>query len=218
VVATPHHANGKYDNKANSVMTAVDRLNRELQEHRIPLEVLYGQEIRVYSDLLGDLSDGGCITINQSKYILLEMPSHKIPSSMFELLHELNVMKLVPIIAHPERNKEIASDPDKLRGLVERGALSQITSHSVNGGFGRKIRELCLDLCRRHLVHFVATDAHDIAYRPCQLRNAYEYIREKLGDRYARYYQENAASVVNNGFIDVWEPQAGKRHWFPFWK
>ncbi|MCC2685950.1 MAG: hypothetical protein K0R75_2849 [Paenibacillaceae bacterium] len=218
LVATPHHANGRYDNKASSVIAAVDRLNGELQERRIPLEVLYGQEVRVYSDLLGDFADNRLLTINRSGYLLLELPSDRIPSSLNDLIHELKVMGIVPIIAHPERNREIASDPGKLQGLIERGALSQLTSHSVNGGFGRKIQELCLNMCRRNLVHFIASDAHNVDHRPFHLRSAYEYIGHKLGQRFIEYYLDNSERVTDNRPIDVWQPIAGKKHWFPLWK
>ena len=217
IFATPHHANGKYTNDASKVMSAVEQLNDILRERKLPLKVLHGQEIRVYPGLIDDWHNRELLTLNRSRYILLELPTGSIPSSFGELLHELSVLKLVPIIAHPERNAEIAGDPDLLTQFIERGALSQITSHSVIGAFGKKVQRLCLELCRRNLVHFVASDAHHAVLRPYRLRECYEYLRSEAGDRYVEYYHANAASLVADEPVEVWEPQR-KKKWFKLWK
>lgn len=218
IIATSHHANGNYDNEAKIIIAAVNELNQHLQTNQIPLTVRAGQEIRLYNNLIDDLHTDKLLTLNHSDYILIEFPSSRIPSTAKEIIHELTVMKRIPIIAHPERNQEIIKDPDKLTQLIEWGALSQITSSSINGLFGKKLQAFSLDLCRRDLVHFVASDAHNLTVRPFGLNTAYEHILHSLGEDYTHYYLSNARHIMDNTPIPVREPISRKKKWYKIWQ
>jgi protein-tyrosine phosphatase len=220
MIATPHHGNGRYDNPAQSVRAAVAALNHELEKQGIALTILPGQEIRFNGSLFDEWDRRIVMSLNDTRYLLLELPSHCIPDNFDEILHELTILGLVPIIAHPERNEEIVRQPDRLRSLVVQGALSQVTSHSVTGLFGRKIQKTALELCRMNLVHFIASDTHKSSVRPNQLQSAYSFISSRLGAPYTRYYQQNAVRLVNNEPIDTAERAAASRgrKWYAFWK
>src|SRR5690606_17255945 len=112
------------------------------------------------------------------------------------------------------RNLILANDPDILLDIIVAGALSQVTTHSLNGLFGRKIRKVALDMCRRNLVHIVASDAHNQDQRPFDMREAYSFLSNKLDSTYVQYYQENAEAVVNNGRIEKREPKQVSRRWW----
>ncbi|KWX75280.1 hypothetical protein AMQ84_18655 [Paenibacillus riograndensis] len=198
VVATPHHANGVYLNPAPNIGQAVEQLNQRLRQAGLPLQVLPGQEIRIYSDLLNDLEQGQLLTLAGSRYILLEMPSSRVPRSMEETCHELLIQGFVPVIAHPERNAEVAADPSKLTRLIELGALGQLTAQSLAGTFGSKLQKLSLDLCRRNAVHVIASDAHDNQHRPFGLSEAYGVLTKELGTTASDLFRQNALRIVND--------------------
>jgi protein-tyrosine phosphatase len=214
IIATPHHANGRYNNETGMVMQAVLQLNAELNARDIPLEVGCGQEIRLYPKLVDDLYEHRLLTLHESNYMLLELPADQIPQRTFELLHALQVLNIKAVIAHPERNREIMQNSDKLLSLIEAGALSQVTAHSINGLSGSKIQTVSLELCRLNLVHFVASDAHNLHLRPFGLRNAYDCIDNKLGSEYADYYRNNAQMILDHQIVTAWEPQRRKKKWF----
>lgn len=218
IIATPHHANGRYMSEASGVLQQVDAFNAILAESRIPLRVLPGQEIRVYGDLLDDFQQGKLLGLGNSSYILLEFPSSGVPEQIEELLHELRVLGLIPIIAHPERNAELARNPERLRSLIELGALSQVTSHSINGLFGKAVQQQALMMCRTNLAHFIASDAHNLSHRAFGLKQAYRRIEELLGAEYVSYFLANAEAVGNSNYIEIWQPRLEKKKWFQFWK
>lgn len=201
VIATPHHANGQYMNPAPSIRQAVELMNEKLRQHGNPLLVLPGQEIRVYGELLDDLERGQLLSLADSRYILLEMPSSRIPRNMEEICHELIIQGFVPVIAHPERNAEVAADPSKLERLIELGSLGQVTAQSLAGVFGNKLQKLSLELCRRNAVHVLASDAHDSVHRPFGLSAAYEVLKKELGPETHDYFRENAQQIVANGEV-----------------
>jgi protein-tyrosine phosphatase len=202
VIATPHHANGQYMNNSASIREAVDLMNEKLRQHGNPLLVLPGQEIRVYGDLLDDLERGQLLSLADSRYILLEMPSSRVPRNMEEICHELIIQGFVPVIAHPERNAEVAADPSKLERLIELGSLGQVTAQSLAGVFGNKLQKLSLELCRRNAVHVLASDAHDSVHRPFGLNAAYVVLEKELGPEMRDYMRGNAQQIVANGEVN----------------
>ncbi|WP_410514268.1 tyrosine protein phosphatase [Paenibacillus sp. BR2-3] len=219
IIATPHHANGQYMNPAPSIEQAVKVMNERLRQLGNPLLVLPGQEIRVYGDLLNDLEHGQLLSLAGSRYILLEMPSSRVPRNMEEVCHELTIQGYVPVIAHPERNAEVAADPARLERLIEQGALGQVTAQSVAGVFGSKLQKLSLELCRKKLVHVVASDAHDSGHRPFGLSEAYRVLEKQLGTEVSGFFRENAEKIVGNKEILVRnqdEPRKKSRKLFDF--
>jgi len=77
-----------------------------------------------------DYEAGKALTLAGSRYILLEFPSDRISPEIHDLLYELQLLHIVPIIAHPERNREMVEDLGKHLELIEAGALAQITAHA----------------------------------------------------------------------------------------
>lgn len=214
VVATPHHGNALYDNPADYVGQAVESLRLELKQRNIPLQVLPGQEVRVQERVLTDCLNGIVKGLNHSRYVLLELPYSKIPKHLPDLLHELSVLQLTAIIAHPERNHEIAADPNRLAALIELGALSQLTAHSILGGAGRRLQQLSFQLCRQQLVHFVASDAHHATRRPFLLPEAYRFMERKLGAGAVEELRGNARRLIELQPIEAKEPLKRKRLYF----
>lgn len=198
LIATPHHANGRYDNRAHDITEHVCRVNERLIAAGVPVSIRPGQEIRVHNDLLEAWYRGELLPLGDSKYVLIEMPSSRIPKEMDELIHEFHVMNLKPIIAHPERNAEIAKHPERLAELVEAGAFAQITSHSLLGGFGKQIQQFAWSLCRSGLIHVVSSDVHHIERRGFRLREAYDAIREHMGEQWESYLLRNAICVAED--------------------
>ncbi|MCH1640128.1 hypothetical protein MJ257_08420 [Paenibacillus timonensis] len=216
IIATPHHANEFYRNESDQVLRAIKRLNETLFQRNISLHILPGQEIRVYGEILNDYREGRLLTLAGSRYLLLELPTMQTPVQVLNLIDQLRKLGLVPIIAHPERNFAIFQNPKRLSELVERGALSQLTAHSIAGKRGKKLQEFCLDLCRQHLIHFIASDAHNVSNRGFTLSEAYEAVDRTLGKEYRNYYMENSEKLVEDLPIEKLMLEKPKKKFFFF--
>lgn len=211
IIATPHHANGTYMNLADKVLSQVELLSERLLAEGIPVEVLPGQEIRVHDDLLDAWSRRELLTLASTKYILLELPGHSIPKSTTSLIHELAVVGIHPIIAHPERNIEIINNPNLLAELIEAGAWTQVTTHSLLGGFGDRVQKTAWTLCKKGLIHLVSSDAHHVSRRGFRLKDAYQRIALELGEEWAAYYQYNAQQLLENGSFNIPAPNQSNK-------
>lgn len=198
IIATPHHANGTYTNTAQDVAEHTQTINEKLIAAGVPVTVRTGQEIRVHDDLLDAWNRNELLPLAGSSYVLIEMPSSRIPKAMIELIHELNILGLKAVIAHPERNAEIVQHPDRLAELIEAGAFAQVTTHSLLGGFGKRIEQSAWSLLKAGHIHIVSSDAHHIVRRGFRLREAYDAIERRMGEQWVNYLQLNAKSVLED--------------------
>jgi len=214
IIATPHHQNGAYDNPKPSVLSLTAALNDELKRRNIALTVLPGQEVRLHGGLLDGLARHEVTALADTPYILIEFPPDHVPKYTEQLLFDAQVKGWMPIIAHPERNAEIIENPERLYQLVKRGALAQLTASSVTGHFGKKIKTFSFQLIEANLVHFIASDAHNVKNRPFRLREAYDTIRKEYGINIVYYFQENAELLMRGQAAFRDEPQRVKKKKF----
>lgn len=120
--------------------------------------------------------------LNRTAYLLVEFPGSSVPRSAGDVIHELAVIGVTPVIAHPERNLQLVREPELLESLVRKGAITQITASSLLGEFGRAALAAAGDFFRRGLVHVVASDAHNLDRRPPRLAAARERVRRDWGE------------------------------------
>ena len=78
-----------------------------------------------------------------------------------DVLYDLQLQGLSPVLAHPERCPSFQRDVDLLRRLVQRGVLCSITAGSLTGVFGSTVRRFAIQLLRERMVHDISSDAHD---------------------------------------------------------
>ncbi|SEH44104.1 protein-tyrosine phosphatase [Halobacillus karajensis] len=141
IIATPHHKNGIYDNFKNNIKIQVAELNRTFQERGIELQVLPGQETRIYGEMVEGIHQDEILMLNeQTSYMFVEFPSGSVPRYASQLFFDLQVAGVQPIIVHPERNKQLIEHPDQLYSFVKQGAFCQLTAASITGHFGKKSR------------------------------------------------------------------------------
>ncbi|WP_232696490.1 tyrosine-protein phosphatase [Brevibacillus daliensis] len=198
VVATPHHRNGLYENPPETILQSLCETNTILQQQEIPLTILPGMEIRLYSDLINDLQKNQLIAFNQqNRHILVELPHDHVPIYMERFIFELRLVGYVPIIAHPERNIHIRTNPNLLYRFIEMGAMAQMTAASLTGDMGKNVQKSAWDMINHQLIQFIASDAHNVGKRGFILREAYEVIEHRLGREYVQHYKESTQNIID---------------------
>ncbi|MBP1969201.1 protein-tyrosine phosphatase [Virgibacillus natechei] len=207
IIATPHHKNGTYINKAEDIQGVVAFVNGKLRHEQIPLTILPGQETRIYGEMVQDLKSGELLPLNAtSNYIFIELPDDHVPQYITQLQFEVQIAGYQPIIVHPERNEMIRTNPDLLHQLVSNGALTQVTAASVAGKRGRKLQKFTHQLIGAQLTHFVASDAHDPKKRTYYLKDAYRVMEKQFGAGKVYQLQQNSKAIVDDLSITVDTP------------
>jgi protein-tyrosine phosphatase len=186
VVCTPHWVRGSYDNNRDSTLAIVAVFKEKLKEYEIPLKVYPGAEIRLEYDLLPEIESGRILTLNDTgRVVLIELPPEIVPRNLENMLWNLQVQNLTPIISHPERNPALQRDPMRLYRLTEMGILTQVTAASLLGSFGETVRKFTISLLEHRMAHIIATDAHGLGVRSPRLSAAYEKAAKIVGEETA---------------------------------
>ncbi|HWR97018.1 MAG TPA: CpsB/CapC family capsule biosynthesis tyrosine phosphatase [Candidatus Methanoperedens sp.] len=225
VVATPHMLTERYRVARADILRGVRNLREELAAWDIPLDVRPGADVMIASDLPALLRAGSLMTLGDAgSYVLLELPHDVIPSGLDDLLYEVQVLGITPIISHPERHFELQRRPDLLRPLIERGVLVQVTAASIEGAFGDSARRCGLLLLKTGMAHLCASDAHAPRGRKPGLSRARKIVEGLLSPAEARViFEVNPARVLAGDSLDTPEaadeaaasPKAGRRF---FWQ
>ena len=206
VITTPHHGDYSYENNRAHILDSLDQFQLALVENKIPLKVLPGAELHLVSKLLDELENGIAMTYaDQGKYTLLELPKAFIPVGAFEIVQKIAYMGIVPIIAHPERNRYFLQNPDTLLEWLSIGCKFQITAQSCTGQFGKSIKNVCKYWIRQGWIHLVASDAHRVERRSPDMRAGVDQIRLWSGNNAADILSfENPNRIIeSNELIDL---------------
>lgn len=184
-VCTPHILPTVYDNTGPAIRFAVERLQAAISAANIPLRLLAGADVHIAPDLIQGLRSGRVLSLNDTRYLLLEPPHHVMPPRLEDSVFSLMTAGYIPVLTHPERLGWISQQYSVIERLAHSGVLMQITGNSLLGRFGGAARHWALRMLDERLVHLVATDAHDTARRPPRLGEAREMVAARLGEQEA---------------------------------
>jgi protein-tyrosine phosphatase len=165
-IATTSHVEDMFNVDPDQIAGARDVLATRLADEGIELELLAGGEIGAFR--LPALADEQlrALALGGGPYVLLECPLEPTAPPMDVLVDDLHERGFEVLLAHPERSPSFQRDPELLAGLVEQGALAQVTAGALTGQFGGLPQRTAKAMIRDGLAHVLASDAHDAVLRP----------------------------------------------------
>ncbi|MBI5107797.1 MAG: capsular biosynthesis protein [Rhodocyclales bacterium] len=169
---TPHMHAGRYENRATSIRRAAAEFQAVLDREGIGLRIRVAAEVRLDHEVLSWIAEGQVPFLGRwhdENVMLLELPHSHVPVGADKLVEWLLRQGIRPMIAHPERNKDIMRSVEKLLPFVRLGCLLQVTAGAVAGSFGDGARIRAEDLLGKGWVTVLASDAHNMESRPPEL-------------------------------------------------
>jgi len=188
-VLTPHVFPGRWNNCASNLVEVFDRFRVAVADADIPIQLRLGAEVHLLPESLKSFEAGEVPTLgswNDRKVILLELPDGAIPVGALKAVDYLLKRGAVPMLAHPERNKDVMRSLARLRPFVDAGCLIQLTAASVCGWFGAAARRSAREILDAGWATAVATDAHNLRHRPPVLAEARQVLTADYGEDFAR--------------------------------
>lgn len=203
IVATPHIHPGRYLNTSSSIELAFrDFLSCLAAEEDLGVQLALAAEVRISDELLYMASQQQIPALGYWEgdlLVLLEMPHSHIPAGLTQLIGWLAQRHIRPMIAHPERNKDIMRDLDLIKPLAEAGCLFQLTAGALIGQFGEPSRYCAEKILKKGLATVLATDAHHIQRRPPNLAEGRRAAELLIGEKRAwALVQDNPAKIVGD--------------------
>jgi len=188
IMCTPHHLNGVFTNLRDDILTQIVYLQEQIIAAGLELSLHPGAELHLVPELPQQLLEGSALTYaDRGCAALVELPKSTVPQGTDLLLEQILYQGITPVIAHPERNRELLRQPERVGEWVQWGCALQLTAQSCSGAFGKPLQQVCRYWCQRGWVHLVASDAHRPQGRsPDTLAAAYPTLVYWLGADSAR--------------------------------
>ncbi|MFS0562949.1 CpsB/CapC family capsule biosynthesis tyrosine phosphatase [Terribacillus sp. 179-K 1B1 HS] len=207
IVASPHDQTRDSYNSRQKIYASIDAMNGVLREEGIPLQVLPGQETFVSNDLLEERDFMELMPVNvNTSYIYLQLPENPLPSYLKQLIREMQASGFHPVIANPEKNVYVQQQPDFLYELVKNGSFVQISSGSVNGELGGKVRKFTQQMIASNQVHFIGSNNHQSG-KGFGLLKAYQEVARQFGNHIAYMLMNNNWKMVEGAVVIREEPE-----------
>lgn len=201
LVATPHaNQKGRYENYFSEELEDLFRLlEQNIHDAGIPLSLYLGMEIFASPDMGTKIKNGRLISINRSRYYLVEVFFDEEPSNIKKYLDIILDSGGVPLIAHPERYFCVQDNPSLVYDWLKMGCFTQANKGSFFGRFGRDVKEAADILLYNGLISCIASDSHSHRQRTPFLAEAGDYLTENLnGDIAGLLLEENPQRILDD--------------------
>ena len=154
IISTSHYIEKYYEINEEQRLQLLKNINFQ------DIKLYLGSEIYVTNEIVQLLKDKKASTINNSRYVLYELPMHSKNMNDKEIIYRIVENGYVPIIAHPERYSYVQEAPEYVEELAEMGALFQSNYGSIIGMYGEKAKKTVKKLLKQNLIHFLGSDVH----------------------------------------------------------
>ena len=204
IVLTPHYINkSEYNCDNKKKKKILDELISELKKEKIDINLYLGNEVMIDPDVSKLIANNKISTINNTKYVLVELPMHYENPNSEKMMFEIIRHGYIPILAHPERYDYVKEDISKLEPYINMGCILQGNYLSLFGRYGDEAKKILKILLKQRKIKILASDIHrpSTDYRIKKLKKKLKwFLRDK------KYQEElletNFLKIINNEIID----------------
>ena len=198
LVLTPHYLQGYYEVQINEVKERANEVKELVKELGLDLEIYCGQEVYYSERILESYLNKKIGTINDSRYMLIEFNMRNFSiKEVVEVLYELQLRGIVPVIAHPERYYRFINKPSLINEFIKEGFLFQLNLGSITGDFGKDVRKTAEIFLKNKIYSFIGSDAHRDEKRNPDMSNGVEALKE-MDRNYFNYFKDSGERLLKN--------------------
>lgn len=207
IVLTPHYMEGYYETDVAEREVWLDAISKNLYVKNFKGKLYLGNEIYMSDNIIKLLENAKASTINNTSYVLFELPLNAEPLNLYNVIYEMLQYKLVPVLAHPERYSFVQAEPELLYDLVEKGVLLQSNYGSIIGQYGSKAQKLVKKMFQNNLVHFLGSDVHRQQTVYTRIQESLAEIRKIIGEeKLEEITTKNPELALANKRIEIRTP------------
>jgi len=196
IMFTPHYIeNSKYNCDNKKKKSLFNEIKKEIKKENININIYLGNEVMVNNNLV-KLLDKDIITLNNSRYLLIELPMTKEFPDLDLVINELKENGITPIIAHPERYRYVQKNYKWLSDYLEMGVLFQGNYESLFDKYGKDARKALKKLLKHKMIHFLGSDTHRSTSK-CNLKELKKKLKRIVSD------EKIINSLMNDNFNKV---------------
>lgn len=180
-----------------------DYVKQVVNDHHIPIQVYLGMEVLYTNKLKQDYKEGNLLTINHSKYMLIEYSFDVSKEYIMQGVEDVLSLGLIPVVAHPERYEALQEHRDYAYELLKKGAVLQMNTGSYLGTLGSKAKACANYFLEQDYYQVIASDAHRINIRTVRMDEVYDKLEAEYSKNYvSRLLHRNPLAIIENKDID----------------
>ena len=155
LVIAPVYYDEESKSSIDEVKLIVDDLNLYFTEKGVFLKLYPANIIRDNYDNIKEFINGKIGSINNSRYVLLNIEESNTIKELIEIIYEFNLRNYTPIIVGPEKIKEIVDVNKNIDKLLREDCLLQLDLASINGIYGNKVLKTANVLKKKGVYSFI---------------------------------------------------------------
>ncbi|MEO7311940.1 MAG: CpsB/CapC family capsule biosynthesis tyrosine phosphatase [Chitinophagaceae bacterium] len=158
-ICTPHIISDMYPNSSETIHPAYEMVQARLAAENIPVEIAYAAEFMVNADFENLIKEGKLLLFGKN-YVLIEMSYMAASPNIKDVIFELIMKGLQPVLAHPERYSYYHNKYNAIEDFVDAGCLLQVNILSLTGMYGKEVKRMAEALIEDKIISFAGTDLH----------------------------------------------------------
>ncbi len=194
MVATPHYyTETSIDDFIAQRENSYNTLKEECKKRNIDIpNIILGAEVYLTNDLF-EAGDINKLSIDGTKTILIEMPYSYWHDIYYDkIFHLTSKYHLKPVIAHLDRYIMADKKSVNISKLLSMEVRVQINSDTLVYD-----KKLAKKIFRKDLIDVLGSDTHNNDYRKSSLREAYDLLKNKLGEDAVESINDKARYLLN---------------------
>ena len=208
IISTSHYLKGKYEMQEKDRRILLNAIRQKVKSETPEMEFYLGSEIFISHNMVDFLIEKKASTINNTSYVLFELPMEKNVIFLKEILFKLAEYGYKPIIAHPERYKFFQKNPNDLIELIEMGVLFQSNFGSLIGIYGKEAKKTVKRLLQANMVHFLGSDVHRENSIYKRMPEILKILKDIISEReIEELTTTNAEYILNDEEIEIESPK-----------
>lgn len=207
IVCTSHYMENYYETNRPEREVWINAIHENLENKNIDMNLYLGNEIYMSDNIIELLEDGKATTMNDTSYVLFELPMNAEPMNLYDMVYEMQQYKIVPILAHPERYSFVQTDPELIYDLIDKGVLMQANYGSIIGQYGKKAQMIVQKFLENNMIHMLGTDVHRQNTIYPKIPEIILELKALIGEEKVKELTTiNPELVINNKRIDIRKP------------
>lgn len=173
IFATPHYSVGCVNMDVKELKKKHALLSDIAKDIDPSFMVLLGNELYYSEDIIRHLRQGKALSLNETRYVLVEFPSKESFENIKTGVHRLLIYGYLPIISHIERYDSLIDNLGNIETLIEYDML-----------------------------HFLGTNCHSDYRRAPYMKKGVVYLKRKFGNEVIdRLLIDNPQILLKNEYI-----------------
>ena len=160
LICTPHILSDLYPNSPETILPRLELVRSALEENKIDVQVEAAAEYMVDAEFENYLNANKPLLTFGKNLVLIEMSYVAASSNIEQVIFQLRIKGLQPVLAHPERYNYYLGTPDQYDRFIDLGCLLQINLLSLLGYYGEPVKNTAQNLLKKKKISFVGTDMH----------------------------------------------------------